>query len=109
VYYKVPINNGLLDIDYDFLETGIQISENESAVKLRSGAVVRPSWILMTEADFETLKPVSDTTITLPPSVPTLQEQIISLQADNLILMDALATTFEEVLALREQITTGGV
>lgn len=33
----------------------------------------------------------------------TLEEQIAELKEDNLILMDALATVFEEVLSLKEE------
>jgi hypothetical protein len=42
------------------------------------------------------------------PPQPTLEEQVAQLREDNLILMDALATTFEEVLMLREEINAGG-
>lgn len=41
------------------------------------------------------------------PPQPTLEEQIAELKQDNLILMDALATTFEEILNIQLQI--GGV
>lgn len=39
---------------------------------------------------------------------PTLQEQVSQLQQDNLILMDALATTFEQVLILAAKIDAMG-
>lgn len=32
---------------------------------------------------------------------PTLEEKVAGLQQDNLILMDALASTFEEILNLK--------
>jgi len=35
---------------------------------------------------------------------PTIEEQIAQLKTDNLILMDALATTFEELLILQDKI-----
>lgn len=35
---------------------------------------------------------------------PTLEERMEQLQQDNLILMDALAVTFEEVLNLKAQL-----
>lgn len=38
----------------------------------------------------------------------TLDEQITQLKNDNLILMDALATTFEEILALEEKFNALG-
>lgn len=36
------------------------------------------------------------------------EEREDALRADPLIIMDALATTFEEILALREELLTGG-
>ena len=41
------------------------------------------------------------------PIVETTEQKISQLQADNLVLMDALATTFEEVLALRALVEGG--
>jgi len=35
---------------------------------------------------------------------PTLEEQLQSLKQDNLILMDALATVFEEIIVLRGEV-----
>lgn len=61
---------------------------------------------LITEYDNGTIvktlvsNPIKTTTSTQP----TIEEQIIELQNQNIILMDALATTFEEVLMLREQL-----
>jgi hypothetical protein len=43
-----------------------------------------------------------------PLSKPTLEEQVAQFKEDNLILMDALATTFEEVISLRADIAAGG-
>lgn len=109
-YFRVPINNGLLDIDYAFMENGIQVSENSCVVKLRPGYSLRPSWTAITEQEFLALKPPEPTTEPEPTVPgPTLEEQIDSLKQDNLILMDALATTFEEILLLREQVTGGVV
>ena len=37
--------------------------------------------------------------------VPDIETQLEDLRKENLVLMDALATTFEEVLALKAQVT----
>jgi len=96
--FIVPINDGLLEVDYEFLEQGIQISETECYVKMRPGFAVRPSWQEITEAEFEAVKPpIPDSS---QPS-STNEEKLARLEKQNLILMDALATTFEEVLTLR--------
>lgn len=39
---------------------------------------------------------------------PTLEQRVEQLQQDNVILMDALATTFEELIMLREEVKNGG-
>lgn len=56
VYYIVPVNNGLLDIDYLYLQEGIQTSATECYVKLRDGATVRDSWQVITEDQFNQAK-----------------------------------------------------
>lgn len=40
----------------------------------------------------------------IPQPQPTLEEQMAKLRDDNLILMNALAMTFEEVMILRAEI-----
>lgn len=44
-----------------------------------------------------------------PEPPKTLEERVAQLQQDNVILMDALATAFEEILMLREDIAGGTV
>lgn len=97
MFFKVPVLNGVLDIDYKYLEQGIQVSETEAYVKLREGFMTRGSWVPITEVQFEALKPMPG-----PGEPPeTTEEKLARLEEQNLILMDALATTFEEILTLR--------
>lgn len=58
--------------------------------------------IMQTDGTFITPTPVP-----VEP-VPTVEEQVAQLKSDNLILMDALATTFEEILILEDKITALG-
>ena len=60
-------------------------------------------WVIEPEGEWE-LGPVSEPTI-LP---ETTEQKLARLEEQNLILMDAMATTFEEVLALRA-IVEGGI
>lgn len=53
MFYIVPVTNGVLDIDYDYLLEGIQTSENECYVKLREGVTARETWTEITEQEFE--------------------------------------------------------
>lgn len=101
MYYKVPINNGELDIDYVYLMEAIQVSDSECYVKMRDEAVRRDSWQEITEEEFEAVKPP------IPEPVPaeTVDQKLARLEQDNLILMDALATVYEELLTLKD----GGV
>jgi hypothetical protein len=55
-YFKVPVNDGVLDIDYDYLQEGVQISAVECLVLLRPGATVRPSWQAITVEEFNAAK-----------------------------------------------------
>lgn len=106
-YYKVPIINGELGIDYRYLDSAIATSEAEAYVKLREGFTMRPSWEEITEEAWLELEESVQ-----PPATPiepaeTTKEKLARLEEQNLILMDALATTFEEVLTLRA-IAEGG-
>ena len=107
-YFKVPIINGELDgIDYLYLHSAIATSETEAYVKLREGFRVRPSWKEITEEEWiELEKSVQPAPILVEP-VETAENRLARLEEQNLILMDALATTFEEVLTLRA-IVEGG-
>ena len=51
-YYIVPVNNGVLDIDYRDLQEGIHTNADTCHVRLRDGAEVRESWTEITEAEF---------------------------------------------------------
>jgi hypothetical protein len=51
-YYKVPVTDGILDIDYADLVEGIHYAENECYVKLREGVQARGSWVEIIEEDF---------------------------------------------------------
>lgn len=55
-YYIVPVNDGLLDIDYLYLQEGVQTSATECYVKLRDGAEPRETWQEITEEQFEQVK-----------------------------------------------------
>lgn len=98
MFFKVPVINGTLDINYEYLEQGIQISDTESYVKLRPGFEVRESWQPITEEEWLSVQPPEPEPA---PPPETTEEKLARLEEQNLILMDALATTFEEVLALR--------
>ena len=56
MYYIVPVNAGRLDIDYTYLQEGIQTSASECYVMLREGAEVRASWQEITEEEFNSVK-----------------------------------------------------
>lgn len=97
MHYKVPINNGELDIDYVYLMEAIQVSDSECYVKMRDDAVRRDSWQEITEEEFEAVKPP----IPEPVLAETTDQKLARLEQDNLILMDALATVYEELLNLQ--------
>lgn len=55
-YFIVPVNDGLLDIDYYYLIEGIQISATQCYVALREGFTVRDTWEEITEEQFNEVK-----------------------------------------------------
>ena len=99
-YFKVPVIGGVLDIDYYHLEQGISISETEALVKLREGFKVRESWQEITEEEWLLVQPPAPEP-TEPPE--TTEQKLTRLEAQNIILMDALADLYEEILTLKEE------
>lgn len=91
-YYKVPINQGILDINYDNLVEGIAISETEAVVVLRDSSEQRETWTSITEEQFNLCRPQVPT----PPFTPeiTLEE----IKENQLILMEALADIYETMI-----------
>ena len=106
-YYKVPVIGGVLDIDYYHLEQGISISETEALVKLREGFKVRESWQEITEEEWILAQPPVPEPIEPHEPTETIEQKLTRLEAQNIILMDALATTFEELLTLRTMLEGG--
>lgn len=48
MYQLVPINNGVLDIDYNDICEGITLSPTQAIVRLKDNAQVRGTWISQT-------------------------------------------------------------
>lgn len=95
-YYRLPMS----ERDFERMPQVVQINETECIAQAQDDAVISESAVEITEDEFNQLQPE----IT---SEPTIEEEVAELKEQNLILMDALATTFEEVLALRA-IVEGG-
>jgi len=55
-YFVVPVNDGVLDIDYAYLAEGVQNSETSCYVELREGSTVRNTWQAITKEQFDTTK-----------------------------------------------------
>lgn len=56
MFYIVPVENGVLDIDYRDIQEGVQTTDHTCHVKLRDGAEVRESWTEIMEAEFIQVK-----------------------------------------------------
>lgn len=101
MYFLVPvINGGELDIDYEFLERAVQKNDTKCYVKLRPGFVVRESWQEITEEEWLLVQPPESG---LAEPTETIEQKLTRLEAQNIILMDALADLYEEILTLKEE------
>lgn len=103
MYFKVPIVDGAFDLDYNYLAHAVCISSTEVYVQLRNGFIPRDSWQTLTEEDWLSVQPVEEPYV----AKETVEEKLARLEEQNLILMDALATTFEELLAIRTLVEGG--
>jgi hypothetical protein len=74
-YFIVPVNSGVLDIDYEYLQEGIQTSDTQAYVVLREGFEIRATWQEITEDQFDGARPVI---IPNPPD-PTLADKVDAL------------------------------
>ena len=107
MYFKIPIINNIPDIDFDFVENIFYTQAGECYVKLRPGYNQQPSWQSLTETQWQAIQPPSPEPGPTSEPPETTEQKLARLEEQNIILMDALATTFEEVLALRA-IVEGG-
>ena len=75
MFFIVPVLNGIMDIDYNFVEYS-HITTDAAYVKMREGYTQRASWVQITEEQFETYKPPA-----MPYSPPQSQgERITQLE-----------------------------
>lgn len=51
-YFKVPITNGVLDIDYRDMIEGINHNDYEAYVRLKDGVEVKDTWTAIAEDEF---------------------------------------------------------
>jgi len=106
LYVKVPAVDGVPQIGNRHLYIGVSISPTEAVCHIDDGKLEN-GWIELTEEEWrEQIPPVPEP---IEPHEPaeTIEQKLTRLESQNIILMDALATTFEEVLALRA-IVEGG-
>jgi hypothetical protein len=57
VFFSVPIIDGVLDIDYNYMLENIIISPTEAYVKMKNGHIPRESWAEIDQAVFDALVP----------------------------------------------------
>ena len=86
----------------------IRLDENKVVIGIRNGSTIVEGEIESVAGELGQIMQKDGTFIT-PEPLPTepkitLDQKVEQLQQDNLILMDALAMTFEEVMMLRAEI-----
>ena len=101
-YYKIA--NPVETLNYDYLHE-IYYLNGFYYVKLRPGHAAHPDWEEITEQEFQAMAPPVVIDNSLPPE--TTEQKLTRLEEQNLILMDALATVFEELLDLRASLEGG--
>lgn len=100
MFVIVPAIDGVPQVGNVKLIQGVSISPTEAIAQIEGE--LQDGWIELTQAEFEAILPP------IEPSVfETTEQKLSRLEEQNLILMDALATTFEEVMALRTLVEGG--
>lgn len=77
MYFKVPIIDGVLDIDYEYMMSGISTSDTEAYVKLREGYALRPSWESVTEEEWISVQPPEPGPVEPLPTLEEIQAQTL--------------------------------
>lgn len=97
MYAIIPAVEGVPQVGNNHLIVGISLSENQAVVHFEGQA--EEGWEVITESEFRELANLPEPEPIEPPE--TAEEKLTRLEEQNLILMDALATVFEEVIELR--------
>ena len=98
MYYIVSAAKN--DLNYRDIVEAVEI-DNMIYVQLREGAEAKPTWSKITKAQFNAVRPSKREPIPAPEpgTLPeTTAAELSRLEAQNLILMDALATVYVETL-----------
>ena len=103
-YYKAPLVNGVVDT------VGIEVDAvavvGDVSYIAHSNKTPKDSWVEITEEEFRQYVPEPEPYL---PEQETTEQKLARLEEQNLILMDALATTFEEILVLQAIVEGGTV
>jgi hypothetical protein len=101
-YYKAPLVNGVVDT------VGIEVDAvavvGDVSYIAHSNKTPKDSWVEITEEEFRQYVPEPEPYL---PEQETTDQKLARIYEQNIILMDALATTFEELIALRELVEGG--
>ena len=101
-YYKAPLVNGVVDT------VGIEVDAvavvGDVSYIAHSNKTPKDSWVEITEEEFRQYVPEPEPYL---PEQETTEQKLARIEEQNIILMDALATTFEELIALRELVEGG--
>jgi hypothetical protein len=108
-YYKAPLVNGVVDT------VGIEVDAvavvGDVSYIAHSNKTPKDSWVEITEEEFRQYVPEPEPYLPEPepylPEQETTDQKLARIEEQNIILMDALATTFEEIIALRELVEGG--
>jgi hypothetical protein len=93
-------------IDYSRIKS-IIVNESGTFIHAEDDYVVNDDYEPITEEEWREQSPPVPEPIEPHEPAETIEQKLTWLESQNIILMDALATTFEEVLALRA-IVEGG-
>jgi len=85
----------------------IVVTDMGTFIKTDNNYPINDNFIPITQEEWDALEPPIIEPTYSDPIPETTEEKLIRIEEQNIILMDALATTFEEVIALRELVEGG--
>jgi hypothetical protein len=89
VYAIVPVTAGMPDIDFNIALPlqSFQVSDSERYCVFSDGVDIRPTWQIITEAEFAAARPPAPEPPPPPPTMEDLQAQVAALGAGMVQLM----------------------
>lgn len=108
-YYKVPIHDGVLDINYEVMKSGFFLDESTAVVCLLVVGIERDGWEEITEKEFNVIKRSFQVEEVNETEQELIMQQLADLELQNLEAQQERQILAQQISDLEIAILEGGV